>query len=88
MTINLIDRNLTNDVSQPYYGWLSVYVPTDEGVVERYESEPYTDTAAASSYAESEKEISPYEIMCGSGALDLWDEPEEDIYSFEDGEAV
>jgi len=32
--------------------------------------------------------LNPYQLCRDSGTLDFWDDPEEDIYTFEDGEPV
>ena len=34
------------------------------------------------------KPLSVYELCKESGTLDFWDDPNEDIYTFEDGEPV
>ena len=32
--------------------------------------------------------LNAYKLCKESGTLDFWDEPEEDIYTFEDGEPI
>jgi len=32
--------------------------------------------------------LSPYQLCRDSGTLDFWDDPTEDIYTFEDGEPI
>ncbi len=88
MTVNMANRNFTNDTSMTCLDLPAVYMPIDDVIVGRYVGDRYLDTASARASTECEEEIGPYELMCGSGALAFWDEPEEDIYSFEDGEAL
>jgi len=60
----------------------------NECVGKRYESRHYTKTASACAAEVLEIDFSAYELICTSGTLSFWDKPEEDIYSFEDGEAL
>ena len=80
MTMTLINSNVISNVPLIYSFGSSAY-----GV---YKHESFTDTTSVIAELEPEKEISSYDLMCGSGALAIWEDPEEDIYSFEDGEAL
>jgi len=42
-------------------------------------------TESASDYVAPEPSFSPYECCRDSGVLDFWNDPSEDIYTFEDG---
>ncbi len=66
----------------------TIYSNTGERRGEAYELKDSTTTASVSSVIEPERELSPYELISSNGALAFWDNPEEDIYSFEDGEAI
>jgi len=39
-------------------------------------------------FSSSEQELVPYECTRSSGVLNFWDDENEDIYSFEDGQPV
>jgi hypothetical protein len=70
------------------YPFLSPYFIAGDNRCEDYERADSTATASISFMDEPEKEINPYELMCSNGAFAFWDDPEEDIYSFDDGEAL
>ena len=88
MTINLINPDLTNNAPLTYPHWPSSYVAMNDIKVYGYENKTYNDTASALSSTILEEEFNSYELIAGSGGLAFWDEPEEDIYSFEDGEEL
>ncbi|MBN2210909.1 MAG: hypothetical protein JW709_05885 [Sedimentisphaerales bacterium] len=46
----------------------------------------FTESVSVSS--RNEFELSPYCCCRDSGTLDFWDEPEEDIYTLEDGQPI
>ena len=77
---------MSNDVPFLYKG--NAYIGINECVGKRYESRHYTKTASACAAEVLEIDFSAYELICTSGTLSFWDKPEEDIYSFEDGEAL
>lgn len=47
-----------------------------------------TDTECIRAFEPPEPDVVPYECCRASGVLSFWDDPEEDIYTFEDGQAV
>jgi len=47
-----------------------------------------SDTASALVAVALESDLSPYECIRSSRLLAFWDNPAEDIYSFDDGEPV
>jgi len=53
-----------------------------------YESDCGSDTSSVRASESEDTEASPYELMRNSGALSFLDDQEEDLYSFEDGEAL
>ena len=79
---------MVNDVPMLYPLWSTVYTAIGEHRGEVYERKDSTTTASVSSAMEPEKEFASYELICSSGVLAVWDNPDEDIYSFEDGEAL
>ena len=47
-----------------------------------------SETKSVSTLMVLEPDLSPYEYMRLSGILAFWNEPEEDIYTFDDGQPV
>jgi len=87
MTLIKIDENVTNDT--PIASWVSDYKIDDINIMIGIMQHDVSDTASVADMSNSfEEEIDAYEFMRSSGSLSFWDEPEEDIYSFEDGEGV
>ena len=88
MTVNFANSHLTNDAFA-YDHLLSVYKTAEDNISKRRYVESYSSTASIN-YEELETadDVIPYELLCNSGGLSFWDEPEEDIYSFDDGEEV
>ncbi len=60
------------------------------GALLRYGSicgvEDVSETKSVSAIRPLESELNPYECLRLSGRLAFWDRPEEDIYSFDDGQ--
>lgn len=55
---------------------------------ETFRLEDATLTQSVLAAMATEPELIPYECTRSSGVLDFWDDPSEDIYSFEDGQPV
>lgn len=90
MTFIGVENSLANDTPITCLNCPTAYISIDEealGAV-RYKSESYPDTASIIFSTKLEDEVSSYDLIYGSGALAFWDRPEEDLYSFEDGEAL
>lgn len=51
-----------------------------------YTTSTFTESVRA--FKPSESELVPYQACRSSGVLSFWDDPREDIYSFEDGQPV
>lgn len=47
-----------------------------------------TDTECIREFHPPEPDIVPYECCRASGVLSFWDNPSEDIYTFEDGRSI
>ncbi|MCK5269308.1 MAG: hypothetical protein KAJ46_00930 [Sedimentisphaerales bacterium] len=47
-----------------------------------------TATESVLAFEMPEPELIPYNVCRSSGALSFWDDPSEDIYSFDDGNPV
>jgi len=47
-----------------------------------------TVTESVRAFSPSESELVPYQACRSSGVLSFWDDPSEDIYSFEDGQPL
>lgn len=47
-----------------------------------------TDTECIREFQPTEPDIVPYEFCRSSGVLSFWDDPSEDIYTFEDGQPI
>jgi hypothetical protein len=47
-----------------------------------------SSTQSISTFKLSEPDINPYDCCRSSGVLSFWDDPQEDIYSFDDGQPV
>jgi len=45
-----------------------------------------SETKSVSTLTAIEPDLNPYECMRGSGGLAFWEGPEEDIYTFDDGQ--
>jgi hypothetical protein len=90
MDIALNNSCIENDMMSTFHNWLSIYITINDRTGDRYSSQNYSDTAAAiiPTSLEEKDEISSFQLMHESNALAFWDAPEEDIYSFNDGEAV
>jgi hypothetical protein len=50
--------------------------------------EDISSTQSALEFKPLEPELVPYECARASGVLSFWDDPAEDIYTFEDGQAA
>lgn len=88
MTTNSINTSMAYKAPVIYPIWLKAYKTQDENIGEIYELKDSTATASVIYAMVPAKDLSPYELMSNSGANAFWDDPEEDIYSFEDGEAI
>ena len=53
-----------------------------------YVPDSRASTESVLAFKPSEPNLIPYECCRSSGVLSFWDEPEEDIYTFEDGQPV
>jgi hypothetical protein len=47
-----------------------------------------TDTESVIAAMATEPDLIPYECCRSSGILSFWDEPDEDLYTFEDGQPL
>ena len=82
------NNSITNDVPVTYLDWPSNYVANIKETGEIYENKDFSYTASVCASIKPENEISPHELMRESGAFAFWDERKEDLYSFDDGEAL
>ncbi len=48
--------------------------------------EDVSETKSVASVRPLEPELNPYRCMRSSGGLAFWDQPQEDVYSFDDGQ--
>jgi hypothetical protein len=46
------------------------------------------DTSTNINIEDESPDLNPFESCRSNGTLDFWDDPEEDIYTFEDGEDI
>lgn len=60
-------------------------LPGREGQLTKKDAEPESGQANDASMEEG---LQTYQLARDGGALTFWDEPEEDVYSFEDGEEI
>jgi len=84
----MITRESTNDIGMLLTDPWQQLVSFVSGCVGRNEYKISTDTLSALVSVRIEPEITAYELMSSSGGISFWDAPEEDIYTFEDGEAL
>lgn len=74
--------------SQMAFMWQSGYLtpgaPIHYGAVCGVEDA--SETKSVSAVRPMEPELNPYECLRLSGGLAFWDRPEEDLYSFDDGQ--
>ena len=83
-TLEIVD-NFTDLVPErPLYN-----IPSELVIVgEFFTRSSQTDTECIRALQYPERGLVPYECSRASGVLSFWDDPEEDIYTFEDGQAV
>jgi len=83
-TLELIDE--TSDLSPIEH---SYNAPSDVICVgELYIKLNTTYTECIHELQSSEPDVVPYECCRASGVLSFWDDPKEDIYTFEDGQPI
>jgi len=64
-------------------------VPSDPVCIgELYIRVNSTDTECIREFQQTEPDIVPYDCCRDSGVLSFWDDPTEDIYTFEDGQPI
>ena len=69
--------------------WESYYVASEGHIrLGAVQTGSTSDTASALVAVGPESDLSPYECIRSSRLLAFWDNPAEDIYSFDDGEPV